>query len=291
MQQYEGRRKGRSGQIDNARLQLVYCRITAPISGRVGLRLVDPGNIVHAADANGLIVITQFEPITVSSPIPEDNLPQLQQQMRAGRRLTVEAYDRDLKHKLATGSLLTIDNQIDPTTGTVKLKALFPKRGQCALPQPVRQRPSAWSTRCATLSWFPTRRCSAARNRRSSTSSSRTTRSRRETSKSKEARATRRQSRAASRQARSSSPTASTSCSRERRWLCAGRNTAVSLNSDNHEPLSAVHPAADRDVAADGGSAARGRGRLSSSCRSPRCRRSTIRPSRSSPSIRAPAPT
>jgi membrane fusion protein, multidrug efflux system len=125
VRQDEGAVKVDQGQIDNARLQLVYCRITSPISGRVGLRLVDPGNIVHTADANGLVVITQLEPISVLFSIPEDNLPQVQQQLRSGRRLTVDAYDRDMKHKLAAGSLLTIDNQIDPTTGTVKLKALF----------------------------------------------------------------------------------------------------------------------------------------------------------------------
>jgi membrane fusion protein, multidrug efflux system len=125
VRQYEGAVRVDQGQIDNAKLQLVYCRITSPISGRVGLRLVDPGNIVHAADANGLVVITQLQPITVIFTIPEDSLPQVQQQIRAGRRLVVDAYDRDMKRKLASGSLLTIDNQIDPTTGTVKLKAIF----------------------------------------------------------------------------------------------------------------------------------------------------------------------
>jgi multidrug efflux system membrane fusion protein len=123
--QDEGAIKVDQGQIDNAKLQLVYCRITSPISGRVGLRLVDAGNIVHAADANGLVVITQLQPITVIFTIPEDSLPQVQQQIRAGRHLVVDAYDRDMKRKLASGSLLTIDNQIDPTTGTVKLKAIF----------------------------------------------------------------------------------------------------------------------------------------------------------------------
>jgi len=128
VRQDEGAIKVDQGQIDNARLQLDYCRITAPISGRVGLRLVDPGNIVHASDTNGLIVITQIDPIAVIFAIPEDSLPQVQQQIRGGRQLPVEAYDRDLKHKLATGSLMTIDNQIDPTTGTVKFKAVFPNK-------------------------------------------------------------------------------------------------------------------------------------------------------------------
>jgi membrane fusion protein, multidrug efflux system len=126
VRQDEGAIKVDQGQIDNARLQLVYSRITAPISGRVGLRLMDPGNMVHAADTNGLVVITQIDPIAVIFTIPEDILPKVQKQMRTGRKLPAEAYDRDLKRKLATGSLMTIDNQIDQTTGTVKLKAVFP---------------------------------------------------------------------------------------------------------------------------------------------------------------------
>jgi multidrug efflux system membrane fusion protein len=122
------------GQIDNARLQLTYSRITAPISGRVGLRLVDPGNIVHANDANGIVVITQLDPIAVIFTIPEDSLPQVEEPLRAGRQLSAEAYDRDLQHKLATGSLLTTDNQIDQTTGTVKLKAVFPNKAGALFP-------------------------------------------------------------------------------------------------------------------------------------------------------------
>jgi multidrug efflux system membrane fusion protein len=113
-------------QIASAQLNLAYCRITAPISGRVGLRLVDAGNIVHAADQTGLIVITQVEPIAVVFTIPEDNLPMVLQQLRKGRRLAVDAYNRDLSTRLATGSLETVDNEIDPATGTVKLKATFP---------------------------------------------------------------------------------------------------------------------------------------------------------------------
>ncbi len=124
--QYEGMVKTDQGQIDSAQLQLVYAHITSPISGRIGLRLVDPGNIVHAADANGLAVITQVQPIAVIFSIPEDNLPQVLSKFKSGVRLTVDAYDREQKQKLATGTLLTIDNQIDPTTGTVKLKAVFP---------------------------------------------------------------------------------------------------------------------------------------------------------------------
>jgi multidrug efflux system membrane fusion protein len=112
--------------VENARIQLEYCSIRSPISGRVGLRLVDPGNIVHASDANGLVVITQLQPITVIFPIPEDSLPQVLASLKKGQRLPVEAYDREMKQRLAMGSLLTVDNQIDPATGTVRLKALFP---------------------------------------------------------------------------------------------------------------------------------------------------------------------
>ena len=126
--QYEGAVKADQGQIDNVKLQLLYCRITAPISGRVGLRLVDPGNIVHASDPNGMVVITQLQPIAVIFPIPEDSLPQVLARLKAGEHLPVEAYDREMRQKLAVGSLLTADNQIDPTTGTVRLKAIFPNQ-------------------------------------------------------------------------------------------------------------------------------------------------------------------
>ncbi|MDQ5986096.1 MAG: mulltidrug efflux system [Syntrophus sp. SKADARSKE-3] len=125
VRQYEGTVKSDQGAIDNAKLQLIYSRITAPISGRVGLRLVDPGNMVHASDANGLVVITQIQPITVIFPIPEDQLPRVLAKLKAGVRLPVEAFDREMKQKLATGYLLTVDNQIDSTTGTVRLKAVF----------------------------------------------------------------------------------------------------------------------------------------------------------------------
>lgn len=114
------------GQIDSARLQLVYSRITAPISGRVGLRQVDPGNIIHATDATGMVVITQLQPITVVFPLPEDSLPQVMARLRKGARLKVDAFDREQKQRLASGMLLTLDNQIDPTTGTVKFRAVFP---------------------------------------------------------------------------------------------------------------------------------------------------------------------
>lgn len=123
--QYEGAIKADQAQIDNAKLQLVYSHITAPISGRVGLRLVDMGNIVHAADTNGLLVITQLQPISVIFTLPQDQLPQVMAKMHSEKPLLVEAYDRDDTQKIAAGKLLTIDNQIDTTTGTYKLKAIF----------------------------------------------------------------------------------------------------------------------------------------------------------------------
>ncbi len=134
VRQYEGTVKFDQGQIDNARLQLTYARITAPIGGRVGLRLVDPGNIVRAGDANGLVVITQLQPVTVIFTIPQDNLPSVMQRMRSGEKLPVEAYDREQKKKLAAGVLASVDNQIDPATGTIKLKAQFPNEDGSLFP-------------------------------------------------------------------------------------------------------------------------------------------------------------
>ncbi len=128
VKQYEGAVKVDKGLIDGAKLQLTYCRITSPIAGRVGLRLVDPGNMVRASDTNGLMVITQLQPMTVVFPITEDSLQQVLRRFKTGAELPVEAYDREQKEKLAMGSLLTIDNQIDTSTGTVKLKAIFPNK-------------------------------------------------------------------------------------------------------------------------------------------------------------------
>lgn len=125
VRQYEGTVKIDQGQADNARLQLMYSRVTAPILGRLGLRLVDAGNIIRAGDTNGLVVITQLQPITVVYTIPQDNLPAVLKRAQSGERVPVDAYDRDQKAKLASGALLTVDNQIDTTTGTVKLKAQF----------------------------------------------------------------------------------------------------------------------------------------------------------------------
>jgi multidrug efflux system membrane fusion protein len=123
--QFEGAIKADQAQIDNAKLQLAYSHITAPIGGRVGLRLVDVGNIVHATDTNGLLVITQLQPISVIFTLPQDQLPQVMARMRSGAAMEVDAYDRDDTQKIAAGKLLTIDNQIDTTTGTYKLKAVF----------------------------------------------------------------------------------------------------------------------------------------------------------------------
>jgi len=129
----EGVVKTDQAQIDTAKLDLVYCHITAPITGRVGLRLVDPGNYVTPTDATGLVVITQIEPISVVFTLPEDQLPPIMERMHAGARLKVEAYDRLMK-KLAQGWLETVDNQIDPTTGTVKLRANFDNRDGALFP-------------------------------------------------------------------------------------------------------------------------------------------------------------
>src|SRR5262245_53403328 len=132
--QFDGAIKTDQGQIDNAKLQLAYSRITSPITGRVGLRLVDPGNIVHATDTNGLVIITQVQPISVIFTLPQDQLPQVFEKIHKGAQLTVEAYDRDNTQKIASGKLLTIDNQIDTTTGTYKLKAVFDNENNILFP-------------------------------------------------------------------------------------------------------------------------------------------------------------
>src|SRR5580658_1833864 len=125
--QLDGQVRTDQAQIDNAKLQIVYCNITAPFTGRVGLRQVDPGNIVHAADTNPMLILTQLQPIAVIFTLPEDELPSVSEHMK-NSTLMVEAYSRDDQIKLATGKLETIDNQIDQTTGTAKLKAVFDNR-------------------------------------------------------------------------------------------------------------------------------------------------------------------
>jgi multidrug efflux system membrane fusion protein len=132
VRQYEGSITADQSQIDNARLQLAYARITAPISGRLGLRQVDAGNIVHASDANGIVVITQLDPIAAIFTIPQDQLQLVLK--RKEDKLAVEAWDRDNRNRLVSGTLITIDNQIDVTTGTVKLKAEFPNTGGVLFP-------------------------------------------------------------------------------------------------------------------------------------------------------------
>ena len=123
--QVEASIKTDEGLVAGARLNLTYTKITAPISGRAGLRQVDPGNMVHAADSGGIVVLTELDPIAVLFTLPEDSLQSVLKKIGGGATLAVEAWDRDLKAKLEDGKLLTVDNQIDPTTGTVRLKAVF----------------------------------------------------------------------------------------------------------------------------------------------------------------------
>jgi hypothetical protein len=239
VRQYEGVVRADQGQVDNAKLQLSYCRITAPIRGRVGLRLVDVGNVVHASDANGLVVITQLQPITVVFAVPEDNLPEILKNVKTGQKLPVEAYDREQKRRLATGALASIDapelsgkrlelfefsmfvsdfepggsgvrrygrghhvaeiqtsselvwsdfefrawvtmlrcpksrrrcsrNQIDPNTGTIKLKAVFATRIASCF-QTNSSTLVCSSIHCTMSRWFPAQRSSTVRNPRSFT--------------------------------------------------------------------------------------------------------------------------
>ena len=125
VRQYEGVVKADQALVDSAQLQLSFTKVTAPLAGRLGLRQVDVGNMVRSSDAAGLVVITQTQPINVLFTIPSDNLSPVVSRLRAGESLTVEAFERDGKAKLATGHLQTVDNQIDTATGTVKLKAEF----------------------------------------------------------------------------------------------------------------------------------------------------------------------
>jgi multidrug efflux system membrane fusion protein len=133
--QLEGALKSDEGAIASAKLNLTYSEIRAPITGRAGLRQIDPGNIVHAADQNGIVVLTQIEPIAVLFTLPEDNLRSVLPKLRGNATLAVDAYDRQGHTRLATGRVLTIDNAIDPTTGTFKLKAAFDNRDDALFPQ------------------------------------------------------------------------------------------------------------------------------------------------------------
>ena len=134
VKQYAGVLKADQAQIDNAKLQLSFTKITAPIGGRLGLRQVDAGNMIHAADQNGLVVITQVQPIAVLFPIPEDSLKEVLRRLRSGEHMPVEAYDRSGQNKIATGKLQTVDNEIDQTTGTVRLKAVFDNKDNALFP-------------------------------------------------------------------------------------------------------------------------------------------------------------
>ena len=134
VQQYEGTVKADQGTLQLDQVNLSYTNITAPLTGRVGLRLVDPGNVVQAGGATPLVVITQMQPITIVFTIPEDNVGEVEDQIRHGKQLSVDAFDRSDQHKLASGKLLTLDNQIDTTTGTLKLRAIFANRDNALFP-------------------------------------------------------------------------------------------------------------------------------------------------------------
>lgn len=135
VQQYEGTIKQDQANVDNAKLNLMYCNITAPFTGVVGLRLVDPGNIIQANSNQGMILLTQLQPIQVQFTIPEDSLPTVLAKLRAGDHLPAEAWNRDNSVKLATGRFMTVDNQIDNTTGRAKLKAVFDNKEGTLFPQ------------------------------------------------------------------------------------------------------------------------------------------------------------
>ena len=134
VQQDQGTVKNDEGVVHYDQVQVEYCRITSPIDGRVGLRLVDPGNLVTANATNPLVIVTQLQPITVVFPLAEDSLDQVLAQMRAGKKLSVQAWDRQMQAQIAAGQLATVDNQIDTTTGTVKLRATFENRNRLLFP-------------------------------------------------------------------------------------------------------------------------------------------------------------
>ena len=134
VQQYAGTVKVDEGQVNNAKLQLIYAHVTAPISGQIGLRLEDAGNVVQTTDTTGLAVITKLQPITIVFTIPEDDIPQVLSKYQAGQKLVAQAYNREETKEIATGYLLAIDSQIDQTTGTVKLKAIFDNKNYALFP-------------------------------------------------------------------------------------------------------------------------------------------------------------
>ena len=132
--QFEGAVKIDQATINSANLNLTYSKIAAPLTGRIGLKVVDQGNMIHASDTNGLAVITQMKPIAVLFSLAEDNIPQVVKEMNSGKKLAVDAFDRSLKNKLASGTLLAIDSQIDQTSATVKFKAVFPNEDGALFP-------------------------------------------------------------------------------------------------------------------------------------------------------------
>ncbi|HUA38106.1 MAG TPA: efflux RND transporter periplasmic adaptor subunit [Candidatus Sulfopaludibacter sp.] len=134
VQQDEGTVQLDQGNLDSAKVNLAYCHITSPVNGRVGLRLVDPGNIVQANGTTPLVVVAQLQPITVIFNVAEDYLPQIQAPLREGKKLVVDAFDRTDQKKLATGTLETLDNEIDTTSGTLKLRAIFTNDDESLFP-------------------------------------------------------------------------------------------------------------------------------------------------------------
>lgn len=134
VRQYQGNVQTDEGLIETTKVNLIYCKITAPVDGRIGLRLVDPGNFVQTSDTGGIAVVNTLDPITVIFTIPEDNIPEVTQKIYAGEKLTTYAYDRQQTTLLATGTVLTIDNQVNPSTGTVRIRAQFNNKDNALFP-------------------------------------------------------------------------------------------------------------------------------------------------------------
>ena len=260
VQQLEATLKSDQAQIDSARLNLTYARITSPLTGRIGLRLVDPGNIVHTTDQNGLAVITQRQPIAVVFTIPQDNLPDVQRQLNAGRRLAVDAYDRDLRTKLGSGTLSAVDSQIDPTTGTIKLKATFANEDEALFPnQFVNARLLVDTIQARdhrAVGGDPTRAAEDVRVRRDAGQHRGVARRHGVDDRGRRDRRCQRACRRRGRRHRRRRPAAAW---RECRGPVRGSQAAARAAS---EPVTSVHPPAGRDVAAHGRPAARRRGRV-----------------------------
>ncbi len=279
--QLEAALKSDQAQIDGAQAQSHLRRITAPISGRVGLRLVDPGNIVHASDANGLVVITQLQPIAVVVHHPRRHLPQVLQQVHAGQQpRRGRLRPRSARSKLATGTLLAVDNQIDPHDRHRQAQGHVRQRERRRCSPISSSTPGCSSTRCASAVIVPT----AALQRSPQATfvyvvkPDHTVESRNVTVQSDRGRRRRHRERSPAGRGGGDRRRGQAAAGHESRRVDDGRER--SRGRQGHEPLAALHPAAGRDVAADGGPAARGRRRVSGSSRSRRCRRSTTRRSR-----------